>query len=54
MQVEAELNPLVESDLWLSGAVNITGILRLHCTRLMVKDCLYHTISDRLGNDMLS
>merc|ERR1719234_567581 len=54
MQVQAELNPLVESDLWLSGAVNIAGILRLHCTRLMVKHCLYHTISDRLGNDMLS
>merc|ERR1719234_2061750 len=54
MQVKAELNPLVESDLWLSGAVNIAGILRLHCTRLMVKHCLYHTISDRLGHNMLS
>merc|ERR1719234_229790 len=54
MQVEAELNPLVESDLWLSGAVNITGVLGLHCTRLMVKHCFYHTISDCLGHNMLS
>merc|ERR1719234_3028325 len=54
MQVKAELNSLVESDLWLSGAVDITGILGLHCTRLMVKHCLYHTISDCLGDNMLS
>merc|ERR1719180_103921 len=54
MQVEAELNSLVESDLWPSGAVNITGILGLHCTRLMVKHCLYNTISDRLCHNMLS
>merc|ERR1719376_1396108 len=54
MQVKAELNSLVESDLWLSGAVNITGVLGLHCTRLMVKHCLYHTISDCLGDNMLS
>merc|ERR1719234_427519 len=54
MQVQAELNPLVESDLWLSGAVNVTGVLGLHCTRLMVKHCLYHTISDCLGHNMLS
>merc|ERR1712192_143697 len=53
MQVEAELNSLVESDLWLSGAVNIAGVLRLHCTRLMVKHC-YNTISDCLGHNMLS
>merc|ERR1719234_1708890 len=54
MQVQAELNPLVESDLWLSGAVDIAGILGLHCTRLMVKHCLYHTISDCLCHNMLS
>merc|ERR1719234_3059642 len=54
MQVEAELNSLVESDLWLSGAIDIAGILGLHCTRLMVKHCLYHTISDCLGHNMLS
>merc|ERR1719180_543496 len=54
MQVEAELNSLVESDLWLSGAVNITSVLGLHCTRLMVKHCLYHTISDCLCHNMLS
>merc|ERR1719234_2397529 len=54
MQVKAELNSLVEGDLWLSGAVDITGILGLHCTRLMVKHCLYHTISDRLCHNMLS
>merc|ERR1719376_1994075 len=54
MQIQAELNPLVESDLWLSGTVNIAGILRLHCTRLMVKHCLYHTISNCLGHNMLS
>merc|ERR1719180_73956 len=54
MQVEAELNSLVESDLWLSGAVNIAGVLGLHCTRLMVKHCLYHTISDCLCHNMLS
>merc|ERR1719376_580701 len=54
MQVKAELNSLVESDLWLSGAVNITGVLGLHCTRLMVKHCLYHTISDCLCHNMLS
>merc|ERR1719234_955295 len=54
MQVKAEFNPLVESDLWLSGAVDITGILGLHCTRLMVKHCLYHTISNRLCHNMLS
>merc|ERR1719234_2599947 len=54
MQVQAELNSLVESNLWLSGAVNITGILRLHCTRLMVKHCLYHTVSDCLCHNMLS
>merc|ERR1712192_334735 len=54
MQVKAEFNPLVESDLWLSGAVNITGILGLHCTRLMVQHCLYHTISDCLCHNMLS
>merc|ERR1719234_629494 len=54
MQVKAEFNPLVESDLWLSCAVNITGILGLHCTRLMVKHCLYHTISDGLCHNMLS
>merc|ERR1712192_281180 len=53
MQVEAELNSLVESDLWLSGAIDVTGILGLHCTRLMVKHCLYHTISDGLSNNML-
>merc|ERR1719234_704695 len=54
MQVKTELNPLVESDLWLSGAINIAGILGLHCTRLMVKHCLYHTISDCLCHNMLS
>merc|ERR1719489_448786 len=54
MQVKAELNPLVEGDLWLSGTVDITGVLRLHCTRLMVKYCLYHTISDCLCHNMLS
>merc|ERR1719234_1652073 len=54
MQVKAEFNPLVESDLWLSGAVNIAGVLGLHCTRLMVKHCLYHTISDCLCHNMLS
>merc|ERR1719234_264391 len=54
MQIEAELNSLVEGNLWLSGAVNITGVLRLHCTRLMVKHCLYHTISDCLCHNMLS
>merc|ERR1719352_1963472 len=54
MQVKAELNSLVESNLWLSGAVNIAGILGLHCTRLMVKHCLYHTISDCLCHNMLS
>merc|ERR1719234_349346 len=54
MQIKAELNSLVESDLWLSSAVNIAGILGLHCTRLMIKHCLYHTISDCLGDNMLS
>merc|ERR1719234_2832260 len=54
MQVQAELNSLVEGDLWLSGTVNITGVLGLHCTRLMVKHCLYHTISNCLGHNMLS
>merc|ERR1719376_607922 len=54
MQVKAELNPLVEGDLWLSGTVDITGVLRLHCSRLMVKYCLYHTISDCLCHNMLS
>merc|ERR1719352_648008 len=54
MQVKAELNSLVESNLWLSGAVDITGILGLHCTRLMIKHCLYNTISNRLGHNMLS
>merc|ERR1719234_1172591 len=53
MQVKAELNSLVEGNLWLSGAVNITGVLRLHCARLMVKNCLYHTISDCLCHNML-
>merc|ERR1719234_1993824 len=54
MQVKAELNSLVEGNLWFSGAVNIAGILGLHCTRLMVKHCLYHTISDCLCDNMLS
>merc|ERR1719234_1888545 len=54
MQIKAELNSLVESNLWLSGAIDIAGVLRLHCTRLMVKHCLYHTISDCLSHDMLS
>merc|ERR1719180_43580 len=54
MQVKAELNSLVESDLWLSGAVNVAGVLGLHCTRLVVKHCLYHTISDCLCHNMLS
>merc|ERR1719234_778519 len=54
MQIKAELNSLVESDLWLSGAVDIAGILGLHCTRLVVKHCLYHTISDCLCDNMLS
>merc|ERR1719376_155653 len=54
MQIKAELNSLVESNLGLSGAVNIAGILGLHCTRLMVKYCLYHTISDCLCHNMLS
>merc|ERR1719234_87066 len=54
MQVQAKFNPLVESDLWLSGAVDITGILGLHCTGLMVKHCIYHTISDCLCHNMLS
>merc|ERR1712192_391239 len=54
MQVQAKLNPLVEGDLWLSGAVDIAGVLGLHCTRLMVKHCLYHTISDCLCHNMLS
>merc|ERR1719234_2915617 len=53
MQIEAELNSLVEGDLWLSGAVNIAGVLGLHCTGLMVKHCLYHTISDCLSHNML-
>merc|ERR1719234_2018692 len=53
MQVKAELNSLVESNLWLSGAVNIAGVLGLHCTRLMVKHCLYNTISDCLSHNML-
>merc|ERR1719234_1431429 len=54
MQIKTELNSLVESDLWLSGAVNIAGILGLHCTRLMVKHCLYHTISDCLCHNVFS
>merc|ERR1719180_767694 len=54
MQVKAERNSLVESDLWLSGAVDIAGVLGLHCARLMVKHCLYHTISDCLCHNMLS
>merc|ERR1719234_267482 len=54
MQIKAELNSLVEGDLWLSGAVNIAGVLGLHCARLMVKHCLYHTISDRLCHNVLS
>merc|ERR1719234_2612580 len=54
MQVQAELNSLVEGDLWLSGAVNIASVLRLHCTRLMVKHCLYHSISDCLCHNMFS
>merc|ERR1719234_1639146 len=54
MQIEAELNSLVESNLWLSGAVNVTGVLGLHCTRLMVKHCLYNTISNCLCHNMLS
>merc|ERR1719352_1796039 len=54
MQIEAELNSLVESNLWLSGAVDIAGILGLHCTRLMVKHCLNHTISDCLRDNVLS
>merc|ERR1719234_1141859 len=54
MEIKAELNSLVEGNLWLSGAVNITGVLGLHCTRLMVKHCLYDTISDCLGHNMLS
>merc|ERR1712181_20871 len=54
MQIKAELNSLVEGNLWLSGAVDITGVFGLHCTRLVVKHCLYHTISDCLGHNMLS
>merc|ERR1719234_1461147 len=54
MQVKAEFNPLVESNLRLSGAVNIACILGLHCTRLMVKHCLYNTVSDCLCHNMLS
>merc|ERR1719234_307736 len=54
MQVKAELNSLVEGNLWLSGAINVAGVLRLHCTRLMVKHCLYHTISDCLCHNVLS
>merc|ERR1719234_1020667 len=54
MQVKAELNSLVEGNLWLSSAIDIAGVLRLHCTRLMVKHCLYHTISDCLCHNMLS
>merc|ERR1719234_606515 len=54
MQIKAELNPLVESNLRFSGAVDIAGILGLHCTRLMVKHCLYHTVSDCLCDNMLS
>merc|ERR1719180_722832 len=54
MQVKAELNSLVEGNLWLSGAVNIACILGLHGARLMVKHCLYNTISDRLCHNMFS
>merc|ERR1719234_255429 len=54
MQIEAELNSLVEGNLWLSGAVNITCVLGLHCTRLMVKHCLYNTVSDCLCHNVLS
>merc|ERR1719234_2920861 len=54
MQVKAELNPLVESNLWLSGAIDVAGILGLHSARLMVKHCLYHAISDCLCHNMLS
>ena len=36
------------SKLILPGAINVTGVLGLHSARLMIKHCLYHTISDRL------
>ena len=53
MKVQAELNSLVEGNLRLPGAVNVTRVLGLHDPLLVVQLSLNHTVSDGLGHDEL-
>ena len=64
MKVKTELNPLVEGNLWLPeniliikgpsidhdqpSGVHITSVLGLHGSTIMIKDCLYDTVTDSL------
>lgn len=48
MDIQTEGDALVESELRLSSAVNVHGLLRLNVTFLVVYAGLNDTITDRL------
>ena len=48
VEVEAELDPLVEGDLRLPGAVHVARVPALHRAGLVVQHRLYHTVTDGL------
>ena len=53
MQIQTELDPLVESNLRLPGAVHIAGVLALHDPLPVVQLCLDDAVPDGLGHNEL-
>ena len=53
MKVQTELNSLIKRNLWFSCAVQITGVLALHDSLLMVQLSLNDTISNSFSDNKL-
>ena len=53
MKIQTKLNSLVKGNLRFPGAVDITGVLGLHDSLIMIKFRLNNSISDCLGNNKL-
>jgi len=54
MELHAELDTLLKHILRLVARVNITHLLRFHEALIMVNDGINDTVSDCLGNNLLS
>ena len=53
MKVQTELNPLIKRNLWFSSAVQITRVLALHDSLLMIQLSLNDTISNSFSDNKL-